>query len=376
VCSRAVTDEGAAVLYNFLHLTVQEYLAAFHLSQQPVEKQIEHYQMYSTGEDKQMNRHFQMVLRFLSGVRKFSGYPNKMLSTLCGKITFDTLCWLFETQDNNVFAEFLGLSDVELRVRHGVVTPFDCFVLGYCVSHSNCTWRIDLRGCHIGDEGVEMLVRGAVEEETSCTGGISHINLQWNEVTTEGVKHLLKLPKKLINKLGTLKLDNSHLNSESCAALAHLIPHMPHLKELNLSANRNIGPGGAVPLIRSMEARNSLEMLDLYDAAIGVEDCQALTELLSSSTSFTCLNVGSNDLPAEGIELIIGGLYHNTTLKWLLMSDSHFSTQNTISLASVLKTNHTLVALVFCSMLLSDNFSFTSKKIHDYIMHIENNLRI
>ena len=39
-------DEGAAVSYNFLHLTVQEYLAAFHLSQQPVEKQIEHLKEY------------------------------------------------------------------------------------------------------------------------------------------------------------------------------------------------------------------------------------------------------------------------------------------------------------------------------------------
>ena len=39
-------DEGAAVSYNLMHLTVQEYLAAFHLSQQPVEKQIEHYQKF------------------------------------------------------------------------------------------------------------------------------------------------------------------------------------------------------------------------------------------------------------------------------------------------------------------------------------------
>ena len=40
---RVYVDEGAAVSYNFLHLTVQEYLAAFHLSQQPVEKQIEYF---------------------------------------------------------------------------------------------------------------------------------------------------------------------------------------------------------------------------------------------------------------------------------------------------------------------------------------------
>ena len=30
-------DEGAALSYNFLHLTVQEFLAAFHLSQQSLD---------------------------------------------------------------------------------------------------------------------------------------------------------------------------------------------------------------------------------------------------------------------------------------------------------------------------------------------------
>ena len=113
------------------------------------------------------------------------------------------------------------------------MTRFDCFVLGYCVSHSNCTWRIELHSCHIGDEGVDMFVRGAVEEETKCIAGISEINLPWNDVATEGLKQLLKFPTKLINKLKSLlDLCCNHFNSESCATLAHLIPHMPHLKEL------------------------------------------------------------------------------------------------------------------------------------------------
>ena len=42
--------EATAVSYNFLHLTVQEYLAAFHLSQQPVKKQIEHFWEYKMVE--------------------------------------------------------------------------------------------------------------------------------------------------------------------------------------------------------------------------------------------------------------------------------------------------------------------------------------
>ena len=47
-------DEGAAVSYNFLHLTVQEYLAAFHLSQQPVEEQIKHFMKYGAGQNEQV----------------------------------------------------------------------------------------------------------------------------------------------------------------------------------------------------------------------------------------------------------------------------------------------------------------------------------
>ena len=349
-------DEGATVSYNFLHLTVQEYLAAFHLSRQPVEKQIEHFREYKQQQQQQKHQrrrlrqqhHFHMVLRFLSGLRKFNGYSSEVLNTCdpasaVGRITFDTLHWLFEAHDNDVIDKLLGSSNIPLNQLLSQVTLFDCFVLGYCVSHGNCTWRIDLRGCHT--ERVEMLVRSAVEEETHCTGGFSEIDLSF---TSEGVKHLLKFPKQIINKLETLTLHHSYLNSESCAVLAHLIPHVPHLKKLNLSDNPNIGQGGTVPLITSLTAHNSLEVLDLggmIGTRLDVEGCRALSELLSSSRSLNELNIGGNNLPPEAVELIISGLHHNTTLEKLDMLHSHFSLQNTISLASVLRTNHTLVDL-------------------------------
>ena len=355
-------DEGTAVSYNFLHLTVQEYLAAFHFSQQPVEKQIERFREYKK-QNRSKKHNFHMVLRFLCGITKFSGYPSDMLNTLrveksgdgesgdesasvVHKVAFDTLHWFFEAQDSDVIAEVLGSSDIQLHRQLDVVTPSDCFVLGYCVSHSNCTWKIVLMHCNIGDEGVKLLVRGAVEEETHCTGGISEIDLMRNDITSEGVKHLLDFPKQLINKLETLNLSANKLDSESCATLANLIPHMPHLKELNLSNNPNIGQGGAVPLMTSLTAHNSPDKLVLEMTGIGVEDCRALSELLSSSsTSLKQLYIGHNDLPPEAVELIISGLEHNASLERLIMWFSHFSPENTNLLASVLKTNHTLVHL-------------------------------
>ena len=148
-------DEVVAVSYNFLHLTVQEYLAAFHLSQQPVEKQIEHFMEYRR-QDKYNLEHHHFYMWFLCGLRKLREYPSEVLNTLCfdgrylvsllwrcslcvDRISLNTLYWLFEVQDGDVIAEVLGSSGIyPYRQLFLTQTPFDYFVLGYGVSHSNC----------------------------------------------------------------------------------------------------------------------------------------------------------------------------------------------------------------------------------------------
>ena len=260
-------DEGAAVSYNFLHLTVQEYLAAFHLSQQPVEEQI---QQYSAGQNEQAKGHFHMVLTFLSGIRKFSDYPNEVLNTMCTKkakndsacaiqeITFDTLHWLFEAQKDDVTMKVLGSFRVELNKPNTVIYKpvVTLFELDYCVSHSRCTWE-------------------------------------------------------------TLNLWDTNFDSEACASLGNLIPRMPHLKNLYLPFNPNIGQGGAIPVITELTAHNAIELLVLESTGIGLEDCQALSKLLSSSISLKALDIAGNNLCPKAVELIINGLHHNTTLEKL-----------------------------------------------------------
>ncbi len=321
-------DKGAAVSHSFLHLTVHEFMAAFHLSQQPVEAE----QFMSEASSQKR------VLRFLAGLTRRPGvipvvvkmeeefkrfidiFMNrsverfKSIKTLAyceelesyrTKLDLENLYLLFEVQGGGKTVK----TSPTAFYTDSDMSALDCYVLGCCISHSDCTWALWYES---GGDELEGLVQGALEHPLQPQGTISALYL--NGITSEGVKHLLKLPK--------------HMLASS-------------LKTLDLSGT-SIGNGGSVPLIRMLSALNHLS---LNNTGIGVEDCRALSELLSSSSGLKALHITGNDLPPEAVELIASGLQENTRLEELWIGEAQFSQDNCVSLASVLWTNSTLNAL-------------------------------
>ena len=315
-------DEVASESFNFLHLSLQEYLAALYLSKQPVEKQIECFKEYQRQQSAESHRllrnsddlphtYFQTVLRFLAGLGKFTNYSISSIRSLLTdsdpeissselRISLDGLHWMFEARCSNV-CEALGMSVVNVSLP-GRITSFDCFVLGYCVSHSNCPWEVDLGGCGIGNEEVTMLVRGAMEGEAKHSGHISVMNMFNNTITSTGLNELLKIPEVL--KLTQLFLSGSPLS------------------------------GGAVSLLNSPLVHN-LEGLSLARTGIGKEDCQALSKLLSSSPTLQRIDISYNALSPKAVELIITGLNNHPALEELNIVDTEFNLHNCILLASL-----------------------------------------
>ena len=186
---------------------------------------------------------------------------------------------------------------------------------------------------------MELLVRGATERETQCAGGIAKIKFSSNNLRNKSLNYLLKLPKQIICNLEVLSLQGNNL--DSCAILARLVPHMPNLQTLDLLRNP-IKQGRAAALITSLIGHNSLKELSLPGISFGVEGSRSLRKLLSTSTTIKKLLIWS--LSTEAFKLIISGLQDNTSLEEL-SSFSDFSLQTSITLASVLKTNHSLVSL-------------------------------
>ena len=203
-------DTSSSVSYCFLHLTLQEYLAAYYcsLQEKPTEilqtllKQdrsqqgfsialrpdiprssiLSHYQI---GSSISKNDHCTVVL-FAVGISK-----SKMFQSLSESIethnntqVFSSFHLLYETQSPDLIRQVFstleapasdsnqfGLLEVP---RHG--TPLDSFVAGYCIAHSNRLWLHDNENfnarMHTNQEHFQALSKGLNMSSDQCNGHI------------------------------------------------------------------------------------------------------------------------------------------------------------------------------------------------------------
>ena len=364
-------DRGASVSYNFLHLTVQEYLAAYHISQQSRDEQV------AFVEEEIFEK--EVVVRFLAGltelgtelwdvVREFAseGRWNIDPEFLFKEnfIKLEILHLLFESQDSSAITSLLG-SERGCFFYNGddyVLQPFDWYVLGHCITHSSCDWKLEWKNFQL--ESVELFLRALNLHQNQCqlspTGKIKEMWLSYEWKSDPAAVHLLveNMPQLLVfNNLTHLGLNDGVLTSETCNLLSKHTDLLQHLEYLNLSDNDNIGGGGAVKLITSLTKFSTIRELKLRYTGIDFEDCKALGELLATSKYIQVLNVFGPGISSDRIQLIIDGLSHNTSLEKLNMRFSKFSSENVLHLASVLRVNTRLKELYisYCHIQSSDS---------------------
>ena len=81
---------------------------------------------------------------------------NRYLISCNAAVGVDLVRCFFEAQNNSVVEHVLGQKTIEFRPS-SEMKPLDCYSLGYCISHSQCQWVLELGG-NIDEDGVTMLV--------------------------------------------------------------------------------------------------------------------------------------------------------------------------------------------------------------------------
>ena len=105
--------EGRASSYHFIHLTLQEYLTAVHISQLPAHEQTRLFQEHVNG------GHFKMTMRFLAGLTKLANIPPDISTDN----TINYFHFWYEAKDISITTRTLG-SDEMVVFSHLHGTPW------------------------------------------------------------------------------------------------------------------------------------------------------------------------------------------------------------------------------------------------------------
>ena len=313
--------------YNFLHLSIQEFLAAYHVS------------LLSPQEQEQLllrsreEYHFQNMMTFVAGITKFEGIRNEIVKQVVviinGKCGLDTygLELLYECQNMSV----LDTENTFSTYLSSFYTIQHWLALGYCIANSKCAWKCSFSS----NVNTQMLLQGLQDCKTQPAYTIKSID--WEPYSEE-------VFSKLLDFTTNTEVMKFRHGSGVSHNLTHLCQWLPtcHLKALFLPVCElhNIEM-----VSKALTAAPSLKVLDLWRSKFTLQSMQAFASMLQQNQSLTKVNVTDCSIDSASACCLARALHSNTTLTELNMSENSVGERGALAIAEMLEHNATLTVL-------------------------------
>ena len=302
---------GFENFYTFLHLTFQEYLAAWHVFRQSETVQLGILRQHGK------ERHMQVVWKFYCGLTSFEEGGRKfseiMKSVYLSTDDLFAVQCAFESQQSIPCDDVVGSRKCgTLSFGEQFITPMDLTAIGYVLESSTCCVKeLILSMSKIGDDGSK-----AFAECLQHCSSLQTLNLEVNCIGDDGAKALAE-GLHHCSSLKTLDLRGNCIGDDGAKALAEGLQHCSSLLSLDLGGNF-IGDDGAKALAEGLQHCSSLHTLDLRGNLIGGNGTKALAEgTLQYCSSLQTLHLGGNSIGGDGAKVLAEGLQHCSSLQTL-----------------------------------------------------------
>ncbi|XP_028428213.1 NLR family CARD domain-containing protein 3 [Perca flavescens] len=385
-------------VFCFIHLSVQEFLAALHVhltfTNSGVnllsEEQTTSTQFYQSAVDKALqspNGHLDLFLRFLLGLslqtnqkllrglmtqtgsssetnQETVKYMKKKISeNLSAERSINLFHCLNELNDRSLVEEIQqslssgSLSTDDLSPAEWSALVFillsseedlDVFDLKKYSGSEEALLRLLpvvkasnkalLSDCNLSERSCEALSSVLSSQSSS----LRELDLSNNELQDSGVKLISVGLKSPHCRLETLRLSGCNLSERSCEALSSVFSSKSSsLRELDLSNNNLQDSGGKLICVGLKSQHCTLETVRLNVCNLSERSCEVLSSVLSShSSSLRELDLSNNNLKDSGGKLLSTGLQSpHCKLENLSLSGCLISEEGCSSLVSALSTN-------------------------------------
>ena len=321
---------GKTMTFNFLHLSIQEFLAAHYVASLSSSDELK-----IIKEKFWSDIHFNMFVMYITltkgqrpSFRQFikPSFGQRFKGFLTGhsaQVAFlddEVKCFhlfqcFFEAGDNEMCRSIENAKTFNSKIINLIGTrlsPSDVECLTVfltCSSHKE--WKtLELYKCYIQDKGVHILYHGL----TSCDVTITMLWLTYNGIT------------------------------ETSSSAISDITISCRVKELNISGNKTIGEDERLYSIIS-DSSSMLEQLCMYFTKLSSNAAIKLFTALSKGKKLRILYISFNSINDEACDAIIMAMKKNTSLVKLFMHRNPISEKCAQLIVEALQHNNTLQQL-------------------------------
>ena len=346
--------------FNFIHLSIQEFLAAHHVTILPASTELsilqknfwnnavyfnmfEIYVALTNGQQPSFKLFLQPSLmekfkKLLTGRGEDSvGISQQLLGD---KIKCLRMYRCFQEAGDVVMCKCIKdatkLDEQQIDLSNIRLSPSDLECLAIfltCSSHKE--WKkLDLWHCHICYRGLQILQCGLRSSDVTIT----ELRLAYNDLTAVSSSAISDLTISYRVKI----LDISYNNGvgEDCNLYKILTDHSSMVEVLDMYDTK-LSSKGAIKLFTALSEAKKLRILWIDSNNISDEACDAITMAMMKNTSLVKLSMHNNPISEECAQLIVQALQLNNTLQRLNYS-YHYDVQKIMSLQEeVNKTRET-----------------------------------
>ena len=385
------TSSGEELSYQFLHLTIQEFLAARWAA-----SQLSDGELLMFFKDHLKEERYKLVLLFLAGISQlnfpsaekffldhmrmkqyeikswFSGakMPLNSRSAEYGYFQSEIILkfiiflahLIYESHNFSLFHDLASpIKGAKLSATWYSMSPFDCLVLAHFLAWCDCSLKsLDLSNSGLTSQSLEIMHR--VNLQHRGTTQIEEVDLSYNTKMITKLSLLSKLPMfehtKVLKACGL-----QYPEGASCVVDLLSLLNMRYLSTLQISGdslhlsldefqcrNGKINGHNAVHVFRFLKNNTSLKELDLSgNSQLAEGDSEAvgcaIERMLSMNRTLKVLNVSGCELTCEVAAYIANGLAQNHSVRKVILRSNNIGSTGAVSILRSLEHNTSLKEL-------------------------------